>query len=91
MPRYTSIITSASTYNGKTATYAYLHQLTGMKILVDESAGLSQAADTWSNQSAATINARIAEGVIGINVSGAPSNYQSNVTSLSPQLNSICP
>jgi len=83
--------TNASSYNGKTATYAYLHSLTGMKILVDESAGLSQEADTWSNQPAATINARIAEGVIGINVSGPPSSYQSNVASLSSQLKSICP
>ena len=83
--------TNASSYNGKTATYAYLHMLTGMKILVDESAGLSQQSDTWSNQPAATINARISEGVIGINVSGPPSNYQSNVTALSPQLKSTCP
>ncbi len=83
--------TNGSTYNGKTCTYSYLRTLTGMKILVDESAGLSQASDTWSNQPASTINARISEGVIGINVSGAPSNYQSNVASLSPQLNSTCP
>jgi hypothetical protein len=83
--------TTASSYNGKTCTYTYLHTLTGLKILVDESAGLSQAADTWSNQTAATINARIAEGVIGINVSGAPSNYQTNVQALAPQLNSTCP
>lgn len=83
--------TTASSYNGKTCTYAYLHALTGMKILVDESAGLSQAADTWSNQPVATINARIAEGVVGINVSGAPSNYQANVQALSPQLSSTCP
>jgi hypothetical protein len=83
--------TTASSYNGKTCTYSYLHTLTGLNILVDESAGLSQAADTWSNQTAATINARIAEGVIGINVSGAPSNYQSNVQSLAPQLSSTCP
>jgi hypothetical protein len=83
--------TNASSYNGKTSTYAYLRSLTGLKILVDESAGQSQAADTWSNQSAATINARISEGVIGINVSGAPSNYQSNVAGLSSQLNSTCP
>lgn len=83
--------TTASSYNGKTCTYSYLHTLTGLNILVDESAGLSQAADTWSNQTAATINALIAEGVIGINVSGAPSNYQSNVQALAPQLSSTCP
>jgi hypothetical protein len=83
--------TTATSYNGKTDTYAYLKGLTGKKILVDESAGMSQANDTWSNQSAATINARIAEGVIAVNVSGAPSNYQANVTALEPQLNSTCP
>ena len=83
--------TNASSYNGATDTYAYLHAITGRKILVDESAGLSQASDTWSNQSAATINARIAEGVIGINVSGAPANYLANVAALEPQLKTTCP
>jgi hypothetical protein len=83
--------TNANSYNGKTATYSYLHGLTGLKILVDESAGLSQQSDTWSNQPATVINARIADGVIGINVSGPPSTYQSNVASLAPHLNSTCP
>ncbi len=82
--------TNANSYNGKTSTYSYLHTLTGMNILVDESAGLSQAGDTWSNQTAATINARIAEGVIGVNVSGSAPNYQSNVQTLAPQLSSTC-
>jgi hypothetical protein len=82
--------TNASSYNGKTCTYSYLHALTGKSILVDESAGLSQASDTWSNQTAATLNARISEGVVAINVSGAPSTYQANVTNLSSQLNSTC-
>jgi len=39
---------NAKTYNAATATYAYLHRLTGKKILVDESAGMSQQSDTWS-------------------------------------------
>jgi hypothetical protein len=82
---------NAQTYNGSTATYAFLHQLTGKKILVDESAGMSQQSDTWSNQSASQINALIASGVVGINVSGAPSNYQSNIAALAPKLNSTCP
>ncbi|MDP9149904.1 MAG: hypothetical protein M3O36_08210, partial [Myxococcota bacterium] len=82
---------TSTTYNAATATYAYLHTLTGRKILVDESAGLSQASDTWSNQPAATLDARIAEGVIAANVTGAPANYQANVTALQPQLASTCP
>ncbi|MDP9001439.1 MAG: hypothetical protein M3O46_15165 [Myxococcota bacterium] len=83
--------TNAQSYNGATDTYAHLNGLTHKKILVDESAGLSQASDTWSNQSAATINARISEGVVAVNVSGSPSNYQANVASLAPQLKPTCP
>jgi hypothetical protein len=81
----------ASDYDGMTGTYSWLHANTGKKILVDESAGASQQADTWSNQSAATINALIADGVVAVNVSGAPSTYQANVTALQPRLGSTCP
>jgi hypothetical protein len=79
------------TYNGATATYSFLHTYTGKKILVDESAGMSQQSDTWSNQSAATLDSLIEAGVVAVNVSGAPSNYQSNVTALGPELHSTCP
>ena len=48
-----------TSYNGATATYSFLHSYTGKKILVDESAGMSQQNDTWSNQSAATLDALI--------------------------------
>jgi hypothetical protein len=53
-------------------------------------AGASQQADTWSNQSATTLDALIADGVVAINVSGAPSTYQANVTALRPQLDATC-
>lgn len=81
----------AGDYDGMTGTYAWLHANTGRKILVDESAGASQQADTWSNQSAATIDALIADGVVAVNVSGAPATYQANVTALQPKLGSTCP
>ena len=81
----------ATDYDGKTGTYSWLHSNTGKKILVDESAGSSQETDTWSDQSAATINALIADGVAAVNVSGAPSTYMANVTALEPKLNSTCP
>jgi hypothetical protein len=82
---------TATAYNGMTGTYSWLHSHTGKKILVDESAGASQQADTWSNQSAATIDALIAAGVVAVNVSGAPSTYQGNVMALEPLLASTCP
>jgi hypothetical protein len=81
----------ATDYDGTTGTYTWLHANTGKTILVDESAGASQQADTWSNQSAATINGLIADGVVAVNVSGAPSTYQANVTALEPNLHSTCP
>jgi len=90
-PPFVNAGETATSYNGATATYAWLHQSTGKSILVDESAGASQQADTWSNQPAATLDALIADGVVAVNVSGAPSSYPSNVMALAPQLASTCP
>jgi hypothetical protein len=81
----------ASDSDGMTGTYSWLNTNTGKKILVDESAGASEQADTWSNQTAATLNSLIADGVVAVNVNGAPSTYQANVTALEPKLNSTCP
>ncbi len=84
---------NSSTYNAKTATYSYLHQLTGRSILVDTSAGASAAGDSWSTASASDLNARISEGVLAANISGtAPNGLQSNIAKLSG-LNAIpaCP
>jgi hypothetical protein len=73
---------SKSSYNAATATYSFLHTLTGRTILVDTSAGASAAGDSWSTASAADLNARIAEGVIAANITGtAPT--QSNISKLS--------
>ena len=77
---------NASKYNGKTGTYAYLHELTGRTIFVDTSFGASAMGDTWSNASAATINARIADGVTAANVTTTPQNYQSAISALAPSL-----
>jgi hypothetical protein len=72
--------------SGSTVTYATLHSLTGRKIFVD-----TYSPDTWSNQSASTINTLIGQGVIALNEQNPPSNYQSNVTALASQLSSTCP
>jgi hypothetical protein len=90
-PPFVNAGETSATSNSKTATYAWLHQNTGKKILVDESAGASQQADTWSNQSSSTLDALISDGVVAVNVSGAPSTYQANVAALEPTLASTCP
>lgn len=83
--------TKASSYNGKTATYGYVHQLTGKTIWVDDSCGASAMADSWSSSSASTLNMHIASGVIAFAHCGAPSgNYQSATSALSTQLTSTC-
>jgi hypothetical protein len=86
--------TTDTTYNHATATYSYLHTLTGRTILVDTSAGASAAGDSWSTASSADLNARAAEGVIAADITGtAPGNLQSNLTTLRPSLNALssCP
>jgi hypothetical protein len=82
---------SPSSYNAKTAKYAYVHQLTGRGIFVDTSFGLSEMADSWSSADAATLNARISEGVIAANVTKPPSDYIPKTTALAMQLSSVCP
>ena len=71
--------TTAKSYNGTTATYAYLHSITGRTILVDTSFGASATSDSWSDSGAANLNARIADGVVAINVTTPTSNYASNI------------
>jgi hypothetical protein len=60
---------------GNSETWAALHTLTSKPILVDESFGLSAAGDSWANQTAATINARIAGGVVAANITTATPSY----------------
>jgi hypothetical protein len=81
---------TASSYNGATATYSYLHQVSGRTILVDDGCGGNTAED-WAPATAATLNARIASGVMAFNHCGSlETNYQSLITALKPQLNSTC-
>ena len=73
----------AGYYNAATATYPYVHTLTGKTIAVDTSYGASAMSDSWSNQPAATLMNHISNGVIGINISSnPPSNYQSLISGL---------
>lgn len=83
-----------SSANAGNSSYANLHTVTGKPILVDESFGLSAAGDSWANQTAATIDARIAGGVVAANITtSTPTYLQTNVTTtLAPSaLSSTCP
>lgn len=68
---------------GTGTTWAQLYAAAGNKpIYSDESFGLSAAGDSWADQSAATIDARIAGHVIAANITTAPPSYlESNLTS----------
>jgi hypothetical protein len=77
-------------YGREDGTYAYLRRLTGKNLIVDTSFGASQQADSWTNIGASTLNRRIAEGVIAVNVTSPPPDYQSRIAALAPSLSSTC-
>lgn len=76
--------------NRSDGTFAYLHGITGKPIIVDTSFGVTTMEDTWSSSPAATLNERIADGVVAANVYPAPGDYQSRINSLNSQLDSTC-
>jgi hypothetical protein len=49
------------------------------------------ADDLWTTTTATNINARIASGVIGVNIVNPASTLQSSTQTLTPQLASTCP
>jgi hypothetical protein len=67
---------------GTGTTWEQLYTAAGNKpIYSDESFGLSAAGDSWANQSAATIDARIAGHVVAVNVTtSTPSYLKTNLT-----------
>ncbi|HEX6273304.1 MAG TPA: hypothetical protein VFZ53_09695, partial [Polyangiaceae bacterium] len=79
-----------NTYNATTARYSYLYEYTGKPVFVDTSFGVSQQADSWSNNTADVLNQRITEGVIAANVTDPPTDYETRVTNLAPNLDSTC-
>jgi hypothetical protein len=87
---YLQTAQSASSYNGKTATYGYLHQLTGKTIMVDDGCG-ANADEDWKKASPSVLNARIASGVVAFAHCGSlETSYQSLTSALAPQLSSTC-
>jgi hypothetical protein len=82
--------TNASSYNHATATYAFVHDLSGKPIFVDTSFGLSAMADSWSGSQASVIDARIADGVLAANVTSPDASYASRLSALRPGLGMVC-
>jgi hypothetical protein len=80
----------SGTYNHATATFKYLSQKTGRKLLVDQGFGLSAMMDTWSSATPATLAERIADGVIAVNAGTPSANYVATVKSLTPKLAAVC-
>ena len=76
--------------NRSDGTYTYLSTLTGKRILVDTSFGATSMDDSWTGIPVATLNQRIADGVVAVNVTEPPSDYQTRIASLGPQLSSVC-
>jgi hypothetical protein len=81
---------NASTYNAKTARYAYVAKKTGRKIFVDTSFGLSAMRDSWSQASATTLDARSAEGVVAAHVTGLPQAEVAQVATRVKSLGPVC-
>ncbi len=88
-PGDSDTLTNSGTYNATTANYKWLHDYTGLKIMAETSFAGAGANNRWTSTTAANINARIANGVIGVLVSNPPSTYQSNISGFS-SLSSTC-
>jgi len=84
-------INMGDSYMRADGTYASLHALTKKPIFVDTSFGVTAMADTWSTAPLSTLNARIADGVVAVNVNPMPSSYQTSIATLGPQLKTTCP
>ncbi len=76
--------------NREDGTFAFLSQLTGRPIIADTSFGVTTMNDSWSTASAATLNARIADGVVGALVYPTPNDYAQRINALGPGLDSTC-
>lgn len=83
-------INDGDAYDRQEGTYSFLSGITGRKILVDTSFGVTTMDNTWSSIPASTLNERIADGVAGALVFPTPGSYQSQISGLSSQLNSTC-
>jgi len=77
--------------NREEGTFRYLSQLTGKPILADTSFGITTMQDSWSSATPATLNARIADGVVGALVYPEPNGYAQRIATLrASQLASTC-
>ena len=81
---------STDANNRVEGTFAFLNQLTTKPIMADTSFGITTMQDSWSSSDVATLNQRIADGVVGALIYPTPGNYQQRINTLAPQLASTC-
>jgi hypothetical protein len=89
-PGDSDTLVNSGSYNTMTANYAWLYQETGRKIMVDTEFASAGDDDHWTTATVAQINQRIANGVIGVNVTSPPGGYLTTISSLEPNLQSTC-
>lgn len=68
--------------NREEGTFRFLSQLTGKSILADTSFGITTMQDSWSTATAATLNQRIADGVVGVLIYPTPGDYAQRIGAL---------
>ena len=82
------VLPNTGAYNAAVATYTWLQQKTGRTIMAETSFAGAGAADRWTTTTAANLNQRIAEGVVGVGVVNPASNLQTAIQGLS--LSPVC-
>lgn len=72
------------------ATYSRLHAASGRHIFVDTGFGASAVgAVDWLSSGPDTVNQRIADGVIAVQIDQAPASMQSDIAALAPKLSGL--
>jgi hypothetical protein len=90
MKRLNRDYVDTGSYKGATATYSYLHSVSGKNILVDDGCG-AEADEAWSTSPASQLNDLIGSGVIAFNHCGTEKpSYSSLIGALAPELDNTC-
>jgi hypothetical protein len=82
------IMPNTGTYNASVSTYTWLRQKTGRPIMAETSFAAAGVADRWTTTTAANINQRITDGIVGVNIVNPAANLQTAIQGFA--LNAVC-
>jgi hypothetical protein len=82
------VMPNTGAYNASVATYTWLRQKTGRTIMAETSFAGAGTPDRWTTTTAANINQRIAEGIVGVGVTNPAANMQTAIQGFA--LSSVC-